>query len=85
LTFALDTSTSRKENCCFRLKDLENKDVEKKLRQQKKLIRQIQNMKCLCGLHEGQSEKDSEEDRHVKFLFQAEEVLRGNVGLKRGD
>jgi len=26
LTFALDTRTPRKGNCCFRLKDLENKD-----------------------------------------------------------
>jgi len=33
-------------------------------------------MKRLCGLHEGLSERDSKEDLHVKFLFQAEEVLR---------
>jgi len=48
--------------------------VEKKLRQHKKLIRQNpknRTWKCLCGLHEGLSERDSKEDRHVKFQFQA--------------
>ena len=49
--------------------------VEKKLRQQRKPIRQIQNMKWLCGLHEGFGDKDSKEDWHDKFQFQAEEVL----------
>jgi len=44
------------------------------------------NMKCLCDLHEGLSKiPNSKEDGHVKFSFQAEEVLRGNGGLKRGD
>ena len=43
-------------------------------------------MKCLCDLHEGLSKiLNSKEDGHVKFLFQAEEVLRGNKGLKRED
>ena len=50
--------------------------VEKKLRQQRKPIRQIQNMKWLCGLHEGFGDKDSKEDWHDKFQFQAEELRR---------
>jgi len=70
LTFASDPSTPRKGSCCFRLKDFQNKNGGEKLRQAKKLIRQIQYTKCLF------SDKKSKEDWHVKFQFQAKEVRR---------